>query len=69
MLDGKDTGFSCPLVGFYIRPGRYKVGLRSLRSGEIVTKKVRLRRRRRTTLRFGKERKKRKRRRRRRRRR
>ncbi|PIE19880.1 MAG: hypothetical protein CSA65_00710 [Proteobacteria bacterium] len=59
ILDGKDTGFSCPMVGFYVRPGRYKVGLRSLRTGEVTVKKVRLRRRQRKDLRFGKERRRR----------
>ena len=51
-IDGKDTGYSCPTVGYYLRPGRYTVGWYDFIKGEVTTtKKVRVRRRRRTDIR------------------
>ncbi|MCK5800102.1 MAG: protein kinase [Deltaproteobacteria bacterium] len=50
LLRGKDTGFSCSKVSFYLRPGRYRVGFRSLRTGKVETYRTRVRRRRRTIL-------------------
>jgi hypothetical protein len=55
-LDGKDTGLSCPKVGFYLKPGRYEVSLMSLETGRLKKRRVRIKRRRRSSLYFPKAR-------------
>lgn len=50
-IAGKDTGYSCPRVGYYLAPGRYRVGFVSLRDGWRQRRWVRVRRGRITTLR------------------
>ena len=51
LISGQDTGFSCPKVGYYLRPGRYRVGFMDPVSGKTRTVKAYVRRRRITLLR------------------
>ena len=51
-IDGTDSGFSCPKVNFFVKPGRYRVGLFDLRRAKLKEKKVRLRRRQKRSVYF-----------------
>jgi hypothetical protein len=50
-LDGEDTGYSCPRVGFFLRPGRHKIGLYTPRGDRRKVYRVTIRRGRRRIFR------------------
>ena len=50
-INNESTGFSCPKVGFFLRPGRHKVGVYTVKRDRFSTYTVRVTRNRRRIIR------------------
>lgn len=51
-INGRDSGYSCPKVAYYLRPGRYRIGFHDPVSGHTTTVRARVRARRVAVLRL-----------------